>query len=221
MISSHLMPLSGLDVTVERIAESPSRARVTYRQKLNRAEKRAGAKPDQCTAEVALDPSTPLKWVATPGERFAGSDIESDADKRGKIALVWLERLDALIQEVASIAEECDWSTRIIEIPRTDLEIGSYLAPALLLQKHAVKLQLEPIAKDAPGTQGSADLYRMPEYDDIAALYFYEGRWNVHYFPSHDFPDDSGPISFRDAPGRSLTKQTLQAVLEEMFQHEA
>ena len=66
-----------------------------------------------------------------------------------------------------------------------DSDIGTYQAPALLLQQDTLRMLLEPIARTAPGADGVVDLYLMPAYDDIATLYFADGKWQLHY----TFPD--------------------------------
>ena len=42
--------------------------------------------------------------------------------------------------------------------------------PSLFLQKGPTRLLLDPIAYDAPGTEGVVNLYLMPTYDDMAAF---------------------------------------------------
>ena len=55
----------------------------------------------------------------------------------------------------------------------------------------------------------------MPAYDDIASLYFDDGRWVLHYLFSGT---TAGTPS---TPAKLLSKETLQEVLEEMKQHAA
>jgi hypothetical protein len=98
-----------------------------------------------------------------------------------------------------------------------DSEIGTYKAPALLLQKDLVRILLEPIARSAPGTEGVVDLYLMPAYDDIASLYFYDGDWQLHYMS----PTSPTVSTIRDAEHRPLTKDTLRSVLDEMSNNAA
>jgi len=78
-------------------------------------------------------------------------------------------------------ADELDWATKVVDTKIEDAEIGNYTAPGLHLQQETVRLFLEPVARAAPGTEGVVDLYLMPSYDDIASLYYYDNRWNVHY----------------------------------------
>ena len=93
----------------------------------------------------------------------------------------WLEKLRKLVATVKGWADELDWATKAVDKKMEDAEIGNYKAPGLLLQQETVRLFLEPVARAAPGTEGVVDLYLMPSYDDIASLYYYNNRWNVHY----------------------------------------
>ena len=135
----------------------------------------------------------------------------SDANLR-EVQDVWLARLADLVQTVKQWAEELGWSTRRIETKLQDSQIGSYLAPALLLQIEARKALLEPIARSAPGAEGVVDLYLMPAYDDVASLYFCDGAWQMHYTLSGS-PSDG---TIRAANFQPLSKETLRRVLDEM-----
>ncbi len=131
---------------------------------------------------------------------------------QSSLQVEWLARLNQLIRNVRAWAEGMDWATRQIDITLEDSRIGKYKAPALLLQQDVVKVLLEPIASNAPGTEGVVDLYLMPAYDDIASIYYYDGAWHVHYM----FPGTPSEGDIRDAPAKLLTKESLQAVLDEM-----
>lgn len=124
----------------------------------------------------------------------------------------WLARLTDLVKLVDGWAKELDWSTRIIQIPMKDSEVGAYKAPALLLQHEAVRMLLEPIARTALGADGVVDLYLMPAYDDIASLYFVDGEWQLRYM----FPDQPTVATIRDTESKPLSKETLSAALDSM-----
>ena len=55
----------------------------------------------------------------------------------------------------------------------------------------------------------------MPGYDDIASLYYYGNRWNLHYVAY----DQKVVGNIRDAEAKPLTKASLRKVLEEMRQN--
>jgi hypothetical protein len=124
----------------------------------------------------------------------------------------WLARLSELVQCVEGWGQELDWSARRIEKKMHDSQLGTYKAPALLLQKETCRVLLDPISRSAPGAEGVVDLYLMPAYDDIASLYFSDGSWQLHYMFA------AAPISAanRIADLQPLSKETLRAVLEEM-----
>jgi hypothetical protein len=88
-------------------------------------------------------------------------------------------------------------------------------APALILQKETVRVMLEPIARFATGVDGVVDLYLMPAYDDIASLYFYDDGWQLHYMS----PKSPTVNTMREAEHKPLSKESLQAVLEDMIKN--
>lgn len=129
----------------------------------------------------------------------------------------WVSRLTALVDSVESWAQELGWSTRRIEASMEDSQIGTYRAPALLLQVETVRVLLEPIARFVPGADGVVDLYRMPAYDDVASLLFNNG-WQLHYANSSETsmaPPTSEPKS------KPLTKETFHEVLEDLRKNAA
>ena len=98
-----------------------------------------------------------------------------------------------------------------------DSQIGRYKAPALLMQEGVDRILLEPVGRTAPGTEGVVDLYRLPGYDDIAGFYFYEGSWKLHYL----FPGDALVPELRETPAKTLSRESLEAVLAVMREHAA
>src|SRR5262245_4580591 len=93
----------------------------------------------------------------------------------------WLTRLSHLVGDIETLARSLDWTTRRIDKPMKDSAIGDYQAPGLLMQKEFARIILEPVSRSATGTEGLVELYQMPAFDDIASLYFYDGRWNIHF----------------------------------------
>jgi len=113
---------------------------------------------------------------------------------------------------VKSWAEELDWSTRQISKKMKDFRLGSYEAPALLMQKETTRVLLDPVARFAPGADGVVDLYLMPAYDDIASLYFVDGEWCLHYM----FSGTPTVATIRQAQSFPLSKDAIGRVLDEM-----
>ncbi|HZW32291.1 MAG TPA: hypothetical protein VFF52_16380 [Isosphaeraceae bacterium] len=136
----------------------------------------------------------------------------NQAEDKEKLREEWLERLSDLVETVRGWAQDLDWSTRRIEKKMEDSELGTYKAPALLLQKETVRALLEPIAHSAPGVAGIVDFYLMPAFDDIARLFFSDDGWQLY----HEFPGAPTAADLRKAEPRPLSKETFQSVLEAM-----
>lgn len=153
-----------------------------------------------------------LKWIRAPEQAATRADLESIARARVALRRLWIEKLDKLVEKVTTWATELEWSAKRIQKRMEDSELGDYLAPALLVQKGSVRLFLEPVARAAPGAEGVVDLYLMPSYDDIASLYYYNGRWNVHYV----FPGAASVAAIDEAAAMPLTKPTIERVFREM-----
>jgi hypothetical protein len=129
----------------------------------------------------------------------------------------WIGRLNLLVSDIESWAKSLDWTARRIDKSMKDSMIGPYKAPGLLLQKEFTRVILDPISRTTPGSEGSVDIYLMPAFDDIASLYFYEGRWNLH----DHLLNDEAVATVRDAQAKPLTRETLAEVLDGMAQHAA
>ncbi len=121
----------------------------------------------------------------------------------------WLTGLAALVETMEKWAQELGWSTRRIETRMEDSEVGTYRAPALLMQAETTRLFLEPIARSSPDEEGRVDLYVMPAYDDIAQLYFSNGKWELLYLPV-----DSAVATTSRVEPKPLSKTALQEVLQ-------
>jgi len=134
-----------------------------------------------------------------------------------RLWIAWATRVAELVQRAEQWGKELGWSTRRIVKKLYDSRLGDHPEPALLLQEDTCRALLEPIGRSAPGVEGVVDLYVMPAYDDIASLYYYDGRWNLHYLR----PDHSTAASVREAAGEPLSKEALRGVLEEMKKHAA
>ncbi len=130
----------------------------------------------------------------------------------------WLRAVEQLVTNVEGWCKANDWPTRRIDKHITESPIGEYVAPALLIQVDLVKLLLEPVARFVPGAEGVVDLYRMPEYDDVATLYRHGGAWQVHYhFTGRDVPPEfrsrNLPLT-ADEPVPPLTAEEFTRVVK-------
>jgi hypothetical protein len=162
---------------------------------------------------VPLKAGSQVQWDEPPSDpQLQARDFEQDAQKRAMLLHEWLHNLSHLVEFVNRWAKELGWSTKQIEKPMEDSEIGDYEAPALLLQEETTRVLLEPIGRSAPGAEGLVDLYLMPAYDDIASLYFYGNRWNLYYMA----PGTRAVADIRESESKPLTKAALAKVLHEM-----
>jgi hypothetical protein len=171
--------------------------------------------PQYIVSVQGLGDETGFNWLQPPAQEATRHELEGIARQRVTARHEWLEKLRKLVATVKEWADELEWATRAVDKKVEDAEIGNYKGPALLLQHETVRLFLEPVARTAPGTEGVVDLYLMPSYDDIASLYYYSHRWNVHYM------FEGTPIvgNIREAVGKPLTKATLRKVFDEMKAH--
>jgi hypothetical protein len=144
-------------------------------------------------------------------------ELKQEAVERLAKRLEWLDRLANLIDKVDGWAQALGWSTKRVRKELKDSEIGAYQTRALLLQEGTTRVLLEPVGRSTPGAEGVVDLYLLPAYDDIATLYYYDGRWNLHYMA----PGTSVVGSIREAGAKPLSKPSLRQVLEEMKQNVA
>jgi hypothetical protein len=142
---------------------------------------------------------------------------EARVDDPGALRDEWLGRLSELTKTVRGWAEELDWSTRQIGKRMKDSRLGSYEAPALLMQKGTTRVLLDPVARFTPGTDGVVDLYLMPAYDDIASLSFVQGEWRLHFM----YPRTATVARDEGAKSTPLSKETLGRILDEMSSHAA
>jgi hypothetical protein len=153
-------------------------------------------------------------WSTSPDEPGpARQELERLARTRLAALRDWLSRVDELVGRVEQCGSELGWATRRIEKRMDDSEVGTHQVPALLLQQDTVRVLLEPVSRRTPGAEGVVDLYLMPAYDDIASLYFREGKWRVHYV----FPYGN---SVKETESKPLSKKTLAGVLHEMKKHD-
>jgi hypothetical protein len=162
--------------------------------------------------------SIAFDWGRTPDDPGeAKAVLEEEARRRVDARLAWVGRIENLVAQVERWGQELGWQTRRIDKRLDDSFVGKHRLPALLMQEEIFRVLLEPVGRSAPGAEGIVDLYLLPAYDDIASLYYYSGQWNVHYC----FQGVPITGNIRETPGISLSKETLQRVLEEMRAHAA
>ncbi len=154
-----------------------------------------------------------VTWKRPPSDPQATQeDFDQDVRQRVGPLHEWIERLAPLVCSVRTWAEELGWSARQVDKPMKDSEIGDYRAPGLLLQHETLRVGLEPIGRSTPGTEGVVDLYLLPAYDDIASLYFYNNRWNLHFMAA----TTPAMATIRDAESKPISKRALREVLDAM-----
>lgn len=147
-------------------------------------------------------------------EQAVNVEIEKEAMERSRARSSWMEKVNTLVDQIEAWAKELNWSTRRVEKKLDDSLIGDHHVPALLMQEDTCRVLLEPIGRSTAGAEGVVDLYLLPAYDDIATLYYYDQRWNLHYM----FPNSKPVASVREAEALPLTKEALVKVLAEMKQ---
>ncbi len=157
-------------------------------------------------------------WSRTPDNPDAArEEMEAEAAARMKDRAIWIDRVSSLVDQVDEWARDMGWATRRVEKKLDDARIGKHRVPALLMQEDTCRVLLEPVGRSAPGADGLVDLYLMPAYDDIASLYYYGDRWNLHYM----FPGTKPGATVREAEAMPLSKETLEKVLAELRQNAA
>ena len=121
-----------------------------------------------------------------------------------------------LVGQVEAWAQGAGWATsRYVKRMRAP-DRSVFEIPALYLQSGPTRLLLDPVAFDVPGAEGLVDLYLMPTYDDIASLYFRDGRWVIHYaFPS----DNTTPCEIEKVEPVPFDESNLLRVLETIARH--
>ena len=127
----------------------------------------------------------------------------------------WRGRLDDLVGKVRGWVEPEHWVTKPYPKKMRDTDGTVFEVPSLFIQKGPTRLLLDPIAYDAPGTEGVVDLYLMPTYDDTASLYLVDGRWQIHYI----FPDQPAVAGIKQPEVMELSEKTINRVLDEIVAH--
>ncbi len=91
-----------------------------------------------------------------------------------------------------------------------------YQVPALYLQKGPVKLLLDPIGPDVPGSDATADLYLMPAYDPTTSFLFEAGQWQIYHSEPTFF---TNPHSTENPQVLPVAAATINHVLNVIADH--
>ena len=154
-------------------------------------------------------------WSGTPDDPGAArEEIQTEIAARMKHRSIWLDRLASLVGQVEQWAREMGWSTRRVEKNSMTPDRQAPGAGAADAGRHLPDSARTDRAICA-GAEGVVDLYLMPAYDDIASLYYYGNRWNLHYTIPWD--QAGGPV--RESEALPLSKETLAKVLAELRQN--
>lgn len=137
-------------------------------------------------------------------------EADDDVTRRER----FLTHLTKLIDDAERWARSADWSTRRIDKTMHEASIA-YPAPGLLMQKEFCRILLDPIGSSSFGDEGVVDLYRMPEYDDVARLYFSDGQWRLHFV----FPGDAATAEISDETSSPLSPDLFNRVLETIIRN--
>jgi hypothetical protein len=207
-------------VSIEKIEGKSAAFEVTYTPVTSRANgltprgPRSSKRKGAFVATVHLDRAASCDWVRSPSEADRIT-LEPDAVRRSRVLADWFLCVEQLVAQVADWSGQDDWSTRIVDKPMFDIEIGQYRVPALLLQKLSVKLFFEPLRRVEPNVDGAFDLCLMPAYDDAARISGRPGQWHLEYEP----PEGLGLVATASRTSLKLTAANLLRVLHAIFDH--
>lgn len=140
-----------------------------------------------------------------------------DADERLEPAMpnepeLFQQRVEDLVKQVQEWVEPHEWLTQIYSKKMRDAENQVFQVPALFLQKGPMRVLLDPVAYDVPGSEAVVDLYLTPTYDDLASLYFENGAWMIHY---------SVPSDLNETQTLPFSAESLNSVLDSIAAHAA
>jgi hypothetical protein len=119
-------------------------------------------------------------------------------------------RVKALVKQVREWVEPHEWVTKPYPKKMRDVDHQVFEIPALFLQKGPTRVLLDPVAYDVPGAEGVVDLYLMPTYDDMATLYFENGRWVIHY----PLPNPIETHAVVETKSAALSEETVNQILD-------
>ena len=126
------------------------------------------------------------------------------------------KRIEELVTRFEQDVDREEWVTRRYPKRLRDETGAVYQIPALDLQKGPVKLLLDPIGHDVPGSAATADLYLMPAYDATTSLYHEAGEWRI-YHAEPVFA--TNPHTRTEPQVLPLTPATINQVLNAIADH--
>lgn len=107
------------------------------------------------------------------------STTELQAEARERLKEEWLDRLQALIEQVKHWAVDAGWEIHQDVKPVIEPALGKYQVPLLFLQRGGREFVLSPLPRPGLGPEGVVDVYLMPGYDDVVSLECSHERWTV------------------------------------------
>ena len=123
----------------------------------------------------------------------------------------WVRDVEALVAEVHGWCKAEGWADRVLPRILRDNQIGEHVAPALLLQVEFAQLLLDPVYPSLPGEEGLAELYLLPQYDNIARLIREPGGWEI--IAGWDWHGRGDPLT---VPGRPFERNVFVAIVNRM-----
>lgn len=126
------------------------------------------------------------------------------------------KQTQALVEQVKNWVEPHEWVTKEYPKKLRDGDRELFFVPSLFLQRGPVRVLLDPVAYDVPGSEAVVDLYLMPTYDDLASLYLVDGKWNIHYPLA---PDAQQARSEEESKSLPLSDETINQVLDSIAAH--
>lgn len=124
-------------------------------------------------------------------------------------------QISQLADDVQRWAEANEWVTKKYPKRMRDTENQVFEITALFLQRGPIRLLLDPVAYDVPGSEATVDLYLMPTYDDMASLTYRDGSWQIRY-PADANSSTTPPW---DTASVTLNESTIIHVLNAIAAH--
>ena len=132
----------------------------------------------QAFAEFAGAKST---QVVGASERERGADLFRRVVHavRSVVLPEWQRGVETLLSSAEEWSRTAGWATRRSKKQLSELILGEYELPNLLIQSGGARLLLDPIARFVVGAEGMADFYVMPSFGAVM-IPFEDGQWHIH-----------------------------------------